>query len=1150
MSLLLRTLAVAAILVLSVAAYAQEVRATITGTVTDPAGAPVSGAAVTVTNTANNAVVVTRTTESGNYATPLLAPGRYVLSVEQTGFKKLIREAIELESLDKARVDVRLEIGALSESVTVTSTVSVLQTDTATRGQTISSEMLENIPTMGRNPFQLAWSAPGIVKTGSFRYLRAFDIGGTSGFSVNGGKNQENEVLLDGISDVQASRQVIGVPTIDSVQEFKVLTNTYDAQYGRTGGGIITIVTKGGGNQLHGNMFEYLQNDKLNANQSELNAAGTPKSPNHINMFGFQVGGPIFIPKVFDGRNRLFWLLSYEGERQRSADPGVATLPLDAWRKGDFSSLINAQGQPVLIYDPTTTQANGTRTPFMGNVIPPNRINPIAAKVLSFYPQPNNNGSNAAHVNNYIYPSRWVGDMNAWVGRMDYQINSKNSLFFRYSQNPYTEFRSLVFVTDLSQKNPAEPTGNAPLIRNGRNWTFDYTSVLSPRMTFDLRAGLNRWEETTGNIFGANYDPTQLGFSQALVSQMTRLQFPYFTLGSYQAIGSSRLLSFSPHDTYTIQPNLSLVIGNHFLKFGAEGRRYNDNTLNPGMASGQYNFDKNWTQAIVNKPDATSGNEIASFLIGVPQTATIDRNIDPAFVHFYYTTFFQDDWKITKRLTLNLGLRWDYETPATERYNRMLIGLDLNKPSPIASQVQGLALNGQALFAGVNGNGKGAFAPDRNNFGPRVGAAYALSDKWVVRGGYGLYYLGQAETGPNQGFSNTTNAITTIDGLTPAVSLQNAFALLPGGQLLAPVGSSQGPASFLGQSVTTNWFNRPLPYSQQYSFDIQHELKGGLLAEVGYSGNQSRKLPIGTTLNYVPASQLYQAQSFYTAQVANPMAGLIPNNASLNGATIQRQSLLSAFPQYSQVTLNNLPIGKIRYDAFVAKLTKRFSGGLTFIASYTLSKALEQVNLLNVQDLNLSNIEATKLEKRPGNQIDIPQKFNFGGVYELPVGRGRHFGGDMPRVLNQIIGGWEVNWNYSRYRGWALQYPNAAQVVPGSARLDNPTVAKYFNTSLWIDPNTNKIVPAQPAFTLRNFPTLFSNVRLPGYNNLDASVSKFFPITERVRLQFRFEAVNAFNHPWYSNIQSVDVTNPGFGRLSPAQQNLPRFLKLGLNLQW
>jgi hypothetical protein len=1132
------------------AIYAQDVRATITGTISDPSSAPVAGATITVTNIATNTPIVTESTESGNYVTPFLAPGKYSVTVERAGFKRFVRQDIVLESLDVARVNVRLEIGAASDSVTVSATASSLQTETATRGQTISEKMLEDIPTMGRNPFQLAWAAPGIVKTGSFRYLRAFDIGGTSGFSVNGGKNQENEVLLDGISDVQSSRQVIGVPTIDSVQEFKVLTNTYDAQYGRTGGGTITIVTRGGGNGFHGNAFEYLQNDKLNANQSELNSAGTPKSPNHINMFGFHAGGPVYIPKVFDGRNRLFWSLSYEGERQRSADPGVATLPLDAWRKGDFTTLLNAQAQQVVIYDPLTTQVSGTRTPFTGNILPSSRISPIATKVFSFYPQPNSTGANAAHLNNYIYPSRWVGDMNAWVGRMDYQVNAKNSVFFRYSQNPYTEFRSLVFVTDLSQTNPAEPTGNAPLVRNGRNWTFDWTSVLTPHMTFDLRAGLNRWEETTGNLFGANYDPTQLGFAQSLVSQFTRLQFPYFTLGTYQAVGSSRLLSFSPHDTYTIQPNMNLVRGNHFLKFGFEARRYNDLNVNPGMASGLYNFDKNWTQAVVGKPDAVSGNEVASFLLGYPASASVDRNIDYAFTHYYYDAFVQDDWKISRNLTVNLGLRWDYESPATERYDRMLIGLDLNAPSPIASQVQGLTLKGAAQFAGVGGNGRGSFNPDKNNWGPRIGAAYVLRDKSVLRGGFGMYYLGQAETGSNQGFSNTTNAVLSTDGLRPAVTLTNAFALLPGGQLLPPVGSSQGAASFLGQSVTTNYFDRPLPYSMQYSFDIQREIKG-VLIEVGYSGNQTRKLPVGiSNLNYVPANQLYQPQAYYSTQVPNPMAGLIPNNASLNGATVTRQVTLTGFPQYSSVALNNMPIGKMRYDGFVSKVTKRFSNGLTFIASYTASKDLEQVTLLNPQDINLQDVTQTRLEKRVANQVDVPRKFNFSGVYNLPFGRNQKFGASMPKYADYIVGGWEVNWNYSRYKGWVVQYPNAAQVQPGTAKLDNPTMAQYFNTSLWIDPATGKYVPAQPNFTLRNFPTLFSNVRVPGYNNLDASVAKFFPITERARLQFRFEMVNATNHPWYSNIQSVDVTNAGFGRLNPTQQNLPRFIKLGLNLQW
>jgi hypothetical protein len=1121
---------------------------------------------VSVTSVSTNTSVTTQTNDTGNYLTPFLPPGTYVLTVEHTGFKKYLQENIVLQALDKARIDVQLSLGTLADSVTVSSAVSALQTETASRGQNISNELIANIPTQGRNPFQIAWAAPGVVKTGGWRYLRSFDIGGTSGFSVNGGRNQENEVLLDGISNVQSSRQVIHVPTMESVQEFKVQTNTYDAQYGRTGGGIVTIVTKSGSNQLHGTAYEYFQNDKLNANQFELNAGGIPKSPNHINAFGFEVGGPVLIPKVINGKDKLFWMLAYEGMRQRSADPGVVTVPQMDWRTGDFSSLLNAQGQQVLIYDPLTTAADGSRQPFAGNRIPNSRLNPIAVNALQYYPAPTSAGVGPAHVQNYPYPSRWVGDLNQWIGRFDYYINPRNTVYFRYGQNPYSEYRGLVFVTDPSQKNPAEPTGNSPLIRNGRNWTFDWTSTLSPRMTLDLRAGLNRWEETTGNSFGSGFDPQQLGFDSSLVSQFTRRQFPYFTFGNgtYQAMGSSRLLNYGANDVYTLQPNLNLVVGKHFLKFGGEIRKYNDNTLNPGMAAGQYEFSKNWTQANSNRADAVSGNEIATFLLGYPTSAYVDRNIDPAFTHFYYAFFFQDDWKVTSRLTVNLGLRWDYEAPATERYNRMLLGLDLNAASPIASQVQGLNLKGQALFADVNGQPRGSFQPDRNNFGPRVGAAYRLGEKWVIRGGYGLYYLGQNATGSNQGFSQRTNAVVSTDGLTPAVNLSNAFALQPGGQLLAPIGNSQGAASFLGQAIGVNWLNRPLPYSHQYSFDIQRELPGNLLVEVGYIGNQTRKLPINgsnnVVPNYVPTSELNRRTStgaidtaYYTAQVPNPMAGLIPLNASLNGATIQRQYLLYAYPQYIFNTgsgINSFPIGRQRYDSFQAKVTKRFANGFTFLASYTISKTLEQVSLLNPQDLNLANPEATPLIKQPADQIDIPQKFNFTGVYELPFGKGKMWAKDVPKAVDFLIGGWELNWNVTYMSGFAVNYPNAAQVRPGSAALSDPTISQWFNTSLWQDPNTGKLVGAQEPYTLRNFPLRFSDVRLPGYQNWDASVSKFFPIHERIRMQFRFEAVNALNHPWFTSLASVDVTNPQFGRLNPVQNNLPRFLKLGLNLQW
>jgi hypothetical protein len=1104
--------------------------------------------------------VVAQSNDAGLYLTPFLAPGTYQLTVERAGFRKYLQTDIRLQTLDKLRVDVQLELGAIADSVTVTAAVATLQTETASRSQIISNEMIVNVPTQGRNPFQIVWAAPGVVKSGGWRYLRSFDIGGTTGFAVNGGRSGDNEILQDGISNVQSSRQVIHVPTMDSVAEFKILTNTYDAQYGRTGGGTITIVTKQGTNEMHGIAYEYFQNAKMNANQFEMNASGIKKSPNNINQFGFEAAGPVFVPKVFNGKNKLFWLLAYEGIRQRSADPGLQTIPIMEIRGGDFTSLFNGAGQQIVIYDPQTTKPDGTRTAFAGNKIPPSRLSPVAVNALKYYPPPTSAGIGPNHFQNYPFPSRWVGNLAQWIGRIDYAITPKNNFYFRYGQNPWDEFRALVFVTDLNQKNPAEPTGNAPLIRNGRTWNFDWTSTLSPRMTFDLRAGLSRWEETTGNIYGTGFDQTQLGIDPNLVKQFTRVGFPQFNFTNYQSFGPSRLISYSVNEVYTVQPNFNLVVGRHFLKFGVEGRKYNDFSLNPGVAVGGYNFNKVWTQANSRAGDAVSGDDVASFLLGYPASAYDDRNIDPAFTHFYYDAFFQDDWKPTSRLTVNLGLRWDYEAPVTERYNRMVRGLDLNAPSSIASQVQGLSLKGQVLFANLNGQPRGATNPDRNNFAPRIGLSYRLGNKWVLRGGYGLNYLGMYYPGNNQGYSQRTNAVISTDGLTPAVNLTNAFTLQPGGQLLAAVGNSQGAASFLGQGVPAVYLDTRAPYSHQYSFDIQRELPGSMVLELGYVGNQTRKLPVNVGLNYLPVSEMNRRTStgaidtaYYTTQLPNPMAGLIPSNAALNGATIQRQLLLYAYPQYSGPALNYVPIGRQRYDSFQLKVTRRFSQGLTFLASYTIAKTLEQMQLLNAQDFNLPSPSATPLVKQSYSssaQADIPQKFNVAGVYELPFGKGKALASNIPAAVNQIIGGWELNWNITYMKGWCFAYPNNAQVRPGSAKLSNPTIAQWFDKSLWIDPATGKLVGSQPSYTLRTYPYYFSDVRSPGYHNWDASVTKYFPVYERVRLQFRFEMVNAFNHPWFTGLASVDVTNAQFARLNPVQNNLPRFLKLGLNLQW
>lgn len=1155
----LRLIALAA-LIAAIPIHAQEVRASLAGTVADPSGAPVAGVSVVLTSVERNVATTTQTNEMGNYLFPFVIPGTYNLTIERSGFKKYSRQSIVLQAQDKARADVILEVGDVTQSISVEADVSQLQTETASRGQIISNQLISQLPTQGRNPFQIAWAMPGVVKAGDWRYLRSFDIGGTTGFSINGGKKGDNEVLIDGISNVRGNRTVVGVPTMEAVQEFKVLTNTYDSQYGRTGGGIVTIVSKSGGNQFHGSLFEFFQSEELNANQSELNSAGKVKPPMNINTYGFQASGPVFIPKVYDGRNKLFWLLTYEAMRQRSADPGSANFPLDEWRTGNFATLYNAQGSAVTIYDPLTTTAAGTRTAFAGNIIPSSRINPVAAKVMTYYPSPNAPGTGPARINNYIYPSRWVADMDAWNGRLDYRINDNNTLYFRYGQNPFSEYRGLVW----DGSNAAEPTGNAPLLRNGRNWVMDWTSILSSTMTFNLRAGLARWETTGGSSFGAGFNPSQLGFAPALVSQLTKYQYPEFSFSTYQRIGSGgSVINSSPSDSYTLQPNFNKVYGNHTFKFGGEIRRYNDLTNNPGASSGVYSFTAAWTQARALQSDAVSGNDFASFLLGYPASAYVDRNIDPAYRNHYFAGFFQDDWRVTNRLTLNFGLRYDYEQPIVERYDRMLGGFGYNTASPIASQVSGLTLVGVPTFANLNGQSRYAFATDKNNWQPRIGAAYRLGDKWVIRGGYGLYYLGQAERGDATGFSQRSNAVLSTDGnLTPVVNLTNAFANLNNGQLLSPVGNSKGASSFLGESFSGNYYNRPLPYSHQFSFDIQRELPGNMLGEIAYVGNVTKKLPVNVSGVNAVAEQYLNRRTpagvidtaWYTERIANPMAGLIPNNASLNGATIARQLLLYPYPQFSGININNLPIGGQNYNGLQTRLTKRTSAGFTFVASYVWSKTLEQLNVQNAQWVNLSNIDSIPVENRPAAETDIPHKFSFAGVYEVPFGRGRQFGSGINRFADAILGGWQVTANLTLQSGWAMDYPNAKQAVDGDGR---PTEAQkaagyLFNIDLWNNPATGKRVAAQEAFTLRDFPTRFARARVPGYKNIDASIAKNFAITEQVKLQFRGEMVNATNTPWFSRLASnaTNVTNANFGKLDITQRNLPRFIKLVLNLTW
>src|SRR5262245_43946052 len=1130
-------------------AHAQEFRGTITGEVTDTSGAPVAGAKVIGTSLERNQPVETVTNSAGRYIFPFLLPGKYQLSVEKEGFTRFTREGIEVNSADRLGVNITLQLGTLTETVTVSASAPALQTETASRTALVENRVLENVPTNGRNLYQLQYTLPGVIKTSTYwGSMELYAFGNINGVSISGGRSGENETLIDGVSNTRGNRGVVLAPSLNSTQEFTLRSNTYDAQFGRIGGGVTAITIKSGTNRLHGQLFEFLKNDKLNANDWIANKEGEERSAFKNNTFGFELDGPVWIPKLFDGRNRAFFMVSLEALRERGPSTEIRTLPTAEQLQGDFSNLKDNQGRVIRIYDPATVRlANGVyvRDQFPGNRIPANRINPVAAKVAAFYPRPNRPGGADGQQNYAVFnPAR--NSYDAWLGKMDFRLGDRHILAVRYGQTPWENFARVLWGN-----NAAEPSGEAPSTRVSRNWGWEWTYTISPALVFNLRGGLARYEGFSGNVFAGGFDPRQLDFPDSLVSQFTTLQFPRFNLVTYSELGATQVTNYEIQDTYSIQPNLSLTRGQHFIKTGAEFRLYNSNRLQPGAAAGNYTFDKRWTQTDPLRADALSGNEFASFLLGLPSSGSVDRNIDPAYQYKYYAVFAQDDWRVKPRLTLNLGLRWDYETPIAERHNRMIRGFAFDQPSPIADRVSGLTLKGGLLFAGSSGEERLAFKPDRNNFQPRVGMAWQIRDKWVMRAGYGWSYLGQSSSGSAAGFSRPTPLIASTDGnITPAMTLSNPFpaSLYPNG-LLQPIGSSLGLSTNLGQSVSAQFLDRPLPYSHQFSFGFQRELPGGWLAEATYVGNLTRKLPVSLNQNFIPREILEsrpvaERSAYFTEQIANPMAGLLPGTG-LNGARVARQQLLFAYPQYTQVVITDVPIGRQSYHALQSSLTRRFSQGLATTVAYTFSKTLEAVGTLNNQDVNLNDLTATKLEQRL-YQFNLPHKLAVVVSYELPFGRGKRFGHDLNKIANGLIGGWNLNTQWVKQSGFPFDYPNAGQIEARSARLNDserdkrsrtgsfdPSEDKWFDTSLF--PNR-----AQAPFTLRNFPTRFPDVRSPSPLFVEISAFKEISIKERVRWQIRIDFQNAFNYPFFGALQSNDVTNTRFAQLRADITNEPR----------
>lgn len=938
-----------AFLVCTGTAFAQEFRGSIAGRVTESSGAAVVGAQVTVTNVATNTSASAITSDTGEYQSLFLIPGNYTLSIEAKGFKKSIRQNVEVRVGDKLQLDITLEIGAVTESVNVTAEASLLETNTASAGQVIDRRRISELPLSDGNPFVLTRLAPGIAYTGDLLFSRPFDNGGTSSVVADGAPGG-NEFSLDGTPNAASGRRVAYVPPADAVQEFKVETASFDGQQSHTAGATINVTMRSGQNKFHGTGYEFVRNDILSANNFFSNFNNRPRDTTRYNRYGGTIGGPVVLPRfgtggkpIWTGRDRTFFFFAYEGLKDAFQEPASFTVPTLAMREGDFSALLPS----IVIYDPATARQNGARVqrdPFPGNKIPANRFNPVALNYLKFYPLPNAKPTDAAlGTNNFFSSQPRADNFHAESYRFDQVISEKQRLFFRYSHNSRRESRS----NWAGLVNGINPTGNF-LFRINNGGTLDHIYNLSPTIVLNLRGGFTRFVEKNQRQHQGEFSPASLGFSPASSAFFGDASYlPQFAITGLSSLGNT-LGDTTAFNIYSVQPTLTKIAGNHTLKMGYDFRSYRENNTPSAHAAGLYNFANNFTRQLDNSAAVAGGQPFASFLLGIPTGGQIDRNTSRSNQSLYNAPFFHDDWKVSRKLTLNLGVRYEYEGATNERYNRNVFGFDKSVSSPVeAAAKAAYALSPIPEVAVANFSAKGGLLfttadnrqfwdADKNNVQPRVGVAYQLSDKTVLRGGWGIYTVPFIITGQNQpGFSQSTSILPSANvGLSFQATLSNPF---PFG-VDTPPGASLGISTFLGRDITFLPREIQNAQTQRWQFGLQHELRGNWLVEATYVGNKGYNVTTGTfnLINPIPRQYLSTSQTrdttvinFLSAQVTNPFRGLLPGTGNTN-ATIGRGQLLRPFPEFGAInSIRN--DGNSIYHSGQFKAEKRFSKGYSLL---------------------------------------------------------------------------------------------------------------------------------------------------------------------------------------------------------------------------
>lgn len=1083
LSFRLALLATAAALV---SLLAQQSRATFSGTVTDTTGGAVPAAKVTITNVDTNAVTAVETNSEGYYSAPLLVIGAYSISVEKAGFKKAIRSGLQLQVDQRAEINFALDVGGVAEVIEVKGEAPLVDTGSATVGKVVENRRVVELPLNGRNALALTLLTPS-VKSNAGPTNSGFGDRGIqlSSISINGGPNAMNAQVLDGGNNIQSYIGEVAInPAVDAVEEFKVQSGTMSAEFGFTGGGVINMVTKSGTNQYHGTAYEFLRNDKLDAR----NTFASLKPPFRYNQYGVSFGGPVI-------KDRTFLFGNWEQFNYSRSTPQINTFPTAGQRAGDFSDLLNTQGRLIPIYDPATTRTgpDGTvgRDLFPGNRVPTNRMDPVSLKINDFYPLPNRTPTDPfTNANNFQNLSNEARSMRQYTFKGDHRFSDRNSMFARYSYFLHkTDNGTSIYPNPIVSKRD-------DALEN-KNFVLSDTHSFTPTFLNELRVGATRgYFPFIVRSFGGGW-PAKLG----LPSSVPQDTFPGISNGlpgfNTGTAGLRASINTQVFDMVT------RIVGSHTVKIGFDWRRLQGNNLQRSQPSGNFNFSSGLTGNPVSQ--AGTGSGYASFLLGEVASASGTTHLGESERGKSYSVFVQDDWKVTRRLTLNLGLRWDYQSQPVEANN------GISNFDPTAKLPNGLL--GATVFAGVNGAPRNFRAEDYKDFSPRIGIAYDLtgSGKTVLRAGYGIYYPSQFwrnNYGSVNGFANTSTNYPSSNPNLQAFRFSDGFPT----PLIQPQGTKLGAAGFLGQTVYYDESLGKMPRSQQFTLSVQRQLPSNLLLDVSYTGNLGRNFTAGGVNSGYDINQIdnqYLALGLALQQpVPNPYAGMVPG--ALGASTISREQSLKPFPYYQSIVVRNPRMASFTSHLMIASVEKRMSHGLSMMFNFTAGKVISDglgspVDFGSVEQTNQTGFQDPRFNRRLERSVDptdVSRRAAVSLLYELPFGKG-------PGVFNRVIGGWQLNSIGIMQSGLPIIISGANNFratrpnsTGQSAKLSNPSAAQWFNTDVFVNP---------PNYTFGTIGRVLPDVRGPGTFNWDLSVIKNTKIKERFNLQFRTEMFNFLN---------------------------------------